>query len=205
MNSGGASFPRAAASNAWKWTDMVGYLLLFPSLPAVRNTITCNNRKRTTQSILFFCFLFCRSASLVRFFSAAQCFLFVSPSSLFSGGGLCDQGAVGGSASVASGRRRWRRMRWSDRRLQLSLLLSPAAAGAAAEMGEDVFGHPGKKGYCWVCQVKFGRMVVEREGNQESQRKGAALAGSDELLFFYAGREGKEMAFGRGNVGMVCG
>jgi hypothetical protein len=51
-------FPRAAASNAWKWTDLVGYLLLFPSLPAVRNTITCNNRKRTTQSILIFCFCF---------------------------------------------------------------------------------------------------------------------------------------------------
>lgn len=114
-----------------------------------------------------FLFLFCRSASLVRFFSAAQCFLFVSPSSLFSGGGLCDQGAVGGCASVASDRRRWRRMRWSDRRLQLSLLLSPAA-----EMGEVVFGRPGKKGYCWVCRVKFGRMVVEREGSQESQRKG---------------------------------
>jgi hypothetical protein len=29
-------------------------LLLFPSLPAVRNTTTCNNRKRTTQSILVF-------------------------------------------------------------------------------------------------------------------------------------------------------
>uniref|UniRef100_A0A2K2BS20 Uncharacterized protein n=1 Tax=Populus trichocarpa TaxID=3694 RepID=A0A2K2BS20_POPTR len=55
-------------------------------------------------------------------------------------------GAVGGSASVVSGRRRWRRMRWSDRRLQLSLLLSPATAGAAAEMGEVVFGRPGKKG-----------------------------------------------------------
>lgn len=27
-------------------------------------------------------------------------------------------------------------MRWSDRRLQLSLLLSSAATGAAAEMGE---------------------------------------------------------------------
>jgi len=63
-------------------------------------------------------------------------------------------------------------MRWSDRRLQLSLLLSPAAAGAAAEMGEVVFGRPGKKGYCWVCRVKFGRMVVKKEGNQESQRKG---------------------------------
>ena len=31
-----------------------------------------------------------------------------------------------------------------------------------------VFGRPGKKGYCWVCHVKFIGMVVEREGNQES-------------------------------------
>ena len=80
-------------------------------------------------------------------------------------------------------------MRWSDRRLQLSLLLSPAAAGAAAEMGEVVFGCPGKKRYCWVCRVKFGRMVVKREGNQETQRKGAARAGSNELLFFVQGEK----------------
>ena len=31
-----------------------------------------------------------------------------------------------------------------------------------------VFGRLGKKGYCWVYRVKFIRMVVEREGNQES-------------------------------------
>jgi hypothetical protein len=49
---------------------------------------------------------------------------------------LYDQEAVGNYASVVSGRRRWRRMKWSNRRLQLALLLSPAAAGAAAEMVE---------------------------------------------------------------------
>jgi hypothetical protein len=70
-------FPRATATGgAWvhappqttpgKWTDLVGYLLLFPSLTVVRNTITCNNRKRTTQSILIFCFCF---ADLLLWFS----------------------------------------------------------------------------------------------------------------------------------------
>ena len=32
-------------------------------------------------------------------------------------------------------RRRWRRTKWSDRRLQLALLLQLAVAGAVAEMG----------------------------------------------------------------------
>jgi hypothetical protein len=93
---------RAAANKAGKRVDLAQLPFLFPSLLVVTTTVTCNNRKRTTQSILiFFVFVLqiCFYGSV--FFSAAQCFLFVSPSSLFSGGGLCDQGAVGGCASVA--------------------------------------------------------------------------------------------------------
>ena len=48
---------RAAADEDRKPVDRERLLLLFPSLPAVRDTTTCNNRKRTTQSILVLFFL----------------------------------------------------------------------------------------------------------------------------------------------------
>jgi hypothetical protein len=77
---------RAAANKAGKRVDLAQLPFLFPSLLVVTTTVTCNNRKCTTQSILIFVFVLqiCFSGSV---FSVAQCFLFVSPSSLFSGGG----------------------------------------------------------------------------------------------------------------------
>jgi hypothetical protein len=49
---------RAAANKAGKRVDLARLPFLFPSLLVVTTTVTCNNRKRTTQSILIFCFCF---------------------------------------------------------------------------------------------------------------------------------------------------
>jgi hypothetical protein len=40
--------------DAWKWADLPCFLLLFPSLPAVRNTTTCKTQKNASNGL--FCF-----------------------------------------------------------------------------------------------------------------------------------------------------
>ena len=112
-------------------------LLLFTSLPAV----TCKApKKRSKQLILIFFFLVHGSIfSLLRFGSA-----FVSTDLPFFGfllllcfrqpdGWMCFNRRL--SSCWCPVRRRWRRTKWSDRRLQLALLLQPAATGVVAEMG----------------------------------------------------------------------
>jgi len=48
---------RAAANKAGKRVDLAQLPFLFSSLLVVTTTVTCNNRKRTTQSILIFVFV----------------------------------------------------------------------------------------------------------------------------------------------------
>jgi hypothetical protein len=48
---------RAAANKAGKRVDLAQLPFLFPSLLVVTTTVTCNNRKRTTQLILIFVFV----------------------------------------------------------------------------------------------------------------------------------------------------
>jgi len=56
-------------------------------------------------------------------------------------------------------------MKWSNRRLQLALLLSPAAAGAAAEMVEVAGGvEAEERTYRWVSvwRMEEGSLVLRR-------------------------------------------
>jgi hypothetical protein len=101
---------RAAANKAGKRVDPAQLPFLFPSLLVVTTTVTCNNRKRTTQSILIFCFCFADLLLWFGFF--LQLSVFFSFPLL-----LCFQaGAVGSCASVESGRL-WEMKTWFGRRV----------------------------------------------------------------------------------------
>jgi len=120
------------AAQTSKLVDRDRLLLLFPSLPAVRNTTTCNNRKRTTQSILIL--LFCRSTSLF-----ASRFSFRFPLFSVSSGRRCDHRAAG--LWVLSG-------------LQLSVAGESVDGAVQEELEED-------GGQIQVCECRCVRAGLE--------------------------------------------
>ena len=65
---------RASVGNAWKRVDLAWLLLLFPSLPAVKITVTCNKSETHKQQLILSFFLCFRSvflSFLLRFGSAS--------------------------------------------------------------------------------------------------------------------------------------
>jgi len=174
-----------------KRADLPCFLLLFPSLPAVRVTITCNSKKNTHKAIGFSCSLFFSvllsgySPGSIPFGSAAMDFI----SSSTSGGAaswwwICGRAwrskeklswpAVVGRSCCCCGAR-WRKRGWICRRHRREKADCSAPVGAAAATaGGRSWRRRRCDELCWRETVLLHGEAPSLLEKEETEGKGAA-------------------------------